>query len=220
MKKKHTKIFINFIFISLWIIILELIITILIRKLELSLLFNISADAWIQYIGTIFSTNIAVLGIISSIYLYSIKEEEKEKPLLKISRIDNISSIKNEKYYTLNLKHKDYRTAIGKEFYIKIENVGRTEIKNFLVKDLDNDEFIKVIEFDAYPLQEILINQECIVKIQIEIIEGMSVKISRRIEFIFNDEYDRKYRIPIDIDFKRYNQAEKPYIYIKKMICE
>jgi len=182
----------------------EILITVVLRMLDILGRINISAEIWVSYISSILGITLTAFGIIITLNKYFKDKEEKESPKLKISVTNKPENIKYyckiDNSYSNNLKQKIYIKLINKgdspilspvfrDEYNRIYEIERGDVENQILYQLDSYE------------QE---NQNIyIIELDMSFDEVMSPRIYKYIDLVYNNKNYNEYMTTIQIEFDR-----------------
>lgn len=182
----------------------EALITIILRILDLSKRINISSETWVNYISSILGITLTAFGIIITLNKYFKDKEEKESPKLKIlsvnkpEKIDYCCKIDND--YTNNLKHKIYIKLINKGDTAILSPNFRDEYNNIYEIEQKNVENQILYQIDPYEQEN---KDKYIVELELSFNEGMSERVYKCIDLIYNNKDYNEYMTTIRIKFNR-----------------
>lgn len=194
--------------ITIFFIVFEIIVTIILIYLDRSLIINITSDAWITYLCNMSSLTIAALGIILTLNSYIKDRETAEKPKIGMYITPLIDDVK----FIANVDM-DSEYGYIKEICIKIENKSEHNIYTPRIEDnnLYGYGLQYIIEFNSnYSILEQIDSKNnvntCfeIVKFNIRVDEGMSEKIEKTFGLVY--EYNNKmYKNNVRVIFHKSN---------------
>lgn len=182
----------------------EALITIILRILDLSKRINISSETWVNYISSILGITLTAFGIIITLNKYFKDKEEKESPKLKIlavnkpENIDYFCKIDND--YANNLKQKIYIKLINKGDTAILFPNFRDEYNNIYEMEQKNVENQILYQIDPYEQEN---KDKYIVELELSFNEGMSERVYKSIDLIYNNKDYNEYMTTIRIEFDR-----------------
>ena len=183
----------------------EALITIILRILDLSKRINISSETWVNYISSILGITLTAFGIIITLNKHFKEKEEKESPKLKIVSVDKPDKVK----YYCKLGG-NYETELKKKLYIELINKGEFAIQYPVFRDESNNIIcgieMKGIENQTlYQLDSYIQGnkEKYIVELEISFNEGMSERVYKSIDLIYNNKDYNEYMTTIRIEFDR-----------------
>lgn len=211
-KKIKSKIYSNpMLFYGILIIFVEILISLILLKLDKTNIFPISSEGWLTYITTLFSSTLTVVGLLFTINEYVRKGEEKTKPNIKFKILD--PSEQNDYEYCCNfiLSDKDIETQ---EIYIELNNLKsdsyilypewsyNNKRISFIGNFYSKEDFLTIIENHS----------KIKIKLILPIIEGMSSIRTYFLTLICSDENNNKYSIDVHISYNRYDLLKSKII--------
>ena len=182
----------------------EALITIILRILDLSNRINISSETWVNYISSILGITLTAFGIIITLNKYFKDKEEKESPKLKISAVNRPEKI--DYYCKID---NDYTNNFKQKIYIKLINKGDTTIlfPNF------RDEYNNIYEIEQKDVENQILYQidpyeqenedKYIVELELSLDEGMSERVYKYVDLIYNNKDYNEYMTTLRIEFDR-----------------
>ena len=182
----------------------EALITIILRVLDLSNRINISSETWVNYISSILGITLTAFGIIITLNKYFKDKEEKESPKLKISvankpeKIDYYCKIDND--YTNNFKQKIYIKLINKGDTTILSPNFRDEYNNIYEIEQKNVENQILYQIDPYEQEN---KDKYIVELELAFDEGMSERVYKYVDLIYNNKDYNEYMTTLRIEFDR-----------------
>lgn len=182
----------------------EALITIILRILDLSNRINISSETWVNYISSILGITLTAFGIIITLNKYFKDKEEKESPKLKISavnkpeKIDYYCKIDND--YTNNFKQKIYIKLINKGDTTILSPNFRDEYNNIYEIEQKNVENQILYQIDPYEQEN---KDKYIVELELAFDEGMSERVYKYVDLIYNNKDYNEYMTTLRIEFDR-----------------
>lgn len=185
----------------------EVLITIILRLLDLTKRINISSETWVNYISSILGITLTAFGIIITLNKYFKDKEEKESPKLKIlavnkpEKIDYLCKIDNDDNdCTNNLKQKIYIKLINKGDTAILSPNFRDEYNNIYEIEQKNMENQILYQIDPYEQEN---KDKYIVELEISFNECMSKRVYKSIDLIYNNKDYNEYMTTIIIEFDR-----------------
>ena len=182
----------------------EALITIILRVLDLSNRINISSETWVNYISSILGITLTAFGIIITLNKYFKDKEEKESPKLKISaankpeKIDYYCKIDND--YTNNFKQKIYIKLLNKGDTTILSPNFRDEYNNIYEIEQKNVENQILYQIDPYEQEN---KDKYIVELELSLDEGMSERVYKYVDLIYNNKDYNEYMTTLRIEFDR-----------------
>lgn len=182
----------------------EALITIILRILDLSNRINISSETWVNYISSILGITLTAFGIIITLNKYFKDKEEKESPKLKISAVNKPENIdyycKIDNDYTNNFKQKIYIKLINKGDTTILSPNFRDEYNNIYEIEQKNVENQILYQIDPYEQEN---KDKYIVELELAFDEGMSERVYKYVDLIYNNKDYNEYMTTLRIEFDR-----------------
>ena len=182
----------------------EALITIILRILDLSNRINISSETWVNYISSILGITLTAFGIIITLNKYFKDKEEKESPKLKISAVNKPENIdyycKIDNDYTNNFKQKIYIKLINKGDTTILSPNFRDEYNNIYEIEQKNGENQILYQIDPYEQEN---KDKYIVELELAFDEGMSERVYKYVDLIYNNKDYNEYMTTLRIEFDR-----------------
>ena len=202
MKIKNVK----FHIVVIALIVIPILLTVILRWVDVNKKINVSGDAWLGYIGNMIATITAIIGLSITIYKLIEDKELKDTPTVVIKKAD-------EQEHSFRCINKKGEHTQSQAVYIEIVNKGNTTIKfpqiknsSGIISNILKDE--RPIELDLIEPANLQTDNKYIVRMNINYFEGMSTYITEEFEFICMNMNNNKYSIPFEVEMQRYNSKE------------
>ena len=175
-----------------------------IRMFELKAIYNISADGWLEFFGTIIGIGLTVVGLLGALYKYHEEQEEKDKPVLVIKP----ALEKDYNYWCDNFQndftlHKKvcFELINKSNNYIKFPQIKNSEGKILNIYKEESEDELEVIE-----TANLESGNRYVIAIDINYYEGMHPYRNEKFEIIYRNYKDKNYKSKFVIEIARQNE--------------